>query len=339
AFREGKILHKIVLEFADFATDYAVEPEWPTEALATTEQMKALLEVHNATLPKPLSLTDAATSYAALPSEFQTLAEDAKPTATAMKACVKSYNDTLPKAFKTSGTKTELFASVLSLHPEVVSLDALKVEFAAQAGERVIISQAEYQHALRYREAVLAHPEASELLSEGEAESSIYWQHDETGALLKCRPDWMRGDHVIVDLKFVRAASASAFARDGSGHNYHMQAAHYCDGYYQAFGHYPSFMFVAVEKDGVLGKDPSKPIMVGVYFYNAEDVERGLSLRDLAVRNVVSWQRENYFPGHDGMSEISVPAYQAKAETQRLEQQAPFHVMAEDDIELPESIF
>ncbi|KAL8195942.1 UNVERIFIED_CONTAM: hypothetical protein K2H54_000279 [Gekko kuhli] len=47
AFREGKILHKILLEFDDFETDYAIEPEWPEDALAGADQMKAAIEAYN----------------------------------------------------------------------------------------------------------------------------------------------------------------------------------------------------------------------------------------------------------------------------------------------------
>ncbi|KAL8195943.1 UNVERIFIED_CONTAM: hypothetical protein K2H54_000295 [Gekko kuhli] len=180
-------------------------------------------------------------------------------------------------------------------------LDELKEQFREQAGKRVIVTHNEYIHALRYREAVLNHPEAAVLLDEGEAEASIYWHHAETGELLKCRPDWMRPDHVLADLKFVRNASEAGFARDASAHNYHIQDAHYCDGYRAVTGHPASFVFIAVEKDGPLGQDVYKPIMVGVYYFGSEDQHRALELRDLAVRNIVTWRRQNYYPGHEAL--------------------------------------
>ncbi|QWK93491.1 hypothetical protein JV210_07625, partial [Plesiomonas shigelloides] len=76
--------------------------------------------------------------------------------------------------------------------------------------------------------------------------------------------------------------------------------------------------FIAVEKDGPLGKDVFKPILVGVYYYSLSDRERGLELRDMAVRNVVRWRQADYYPGHDGVTEISVPAYQVAAEERKL---------------------
>ncbi|WP_421180382.1 PD-(D/E)XK nuclease-like domain-containing protein [Aeromonas enteropelogenes] len=382
AFREGKILHKIVLEFDDFETDYAVEPQWPEDALAGAEQLKAVIqkynddleakppieeliqaiEAHNAKLPKPVevgkSVGENEAAYESLPSAFQTLGEDDKRTATALKSCIKAYNDSLPKPIKTSGaypavlenyallgikqaeraghinslpsplplngTKAEMAERIRSFKPDAVFLDELKEQFREQAGERVIMTQNEYIHALRYREAVLNHPEAAVLLDEGEAETSIYWRHPETGELLKCRPDWTRPDHVLADLKFVRNASEAAFARDGSAHNYHIQDAHYCDGYEAVTGHPATLVFIAVEKDGPLGQDVYKPIMVGVYFYGQEDKRRALELRDMAVRDIVTWRNRNYYPGHDGMGEIAVPPYQSNAERHRINNEEPF---------------
>ncbi|WP_279473927.1 hypothetical protein [Aeromonas caviae] len=57
-----------------------------------------------------------------------------------------------------------------------------------------------------------------------------------------------------------------------------------------------------------------KPILVGVYYYGQDDQRRALELRNMAVRNVVRWSQDNYWPGHDGMGEIVVPSFQANAE-------------------------
>ncbi|MFM4743948.1 PD-(D/E)XK nuclease-like domain-containing protein [Aeromonas dhakensis] len=403
ALREGRILHKVVLEFEDFNSEFVVEPEWPEDAINGAEQMKAIIqaynenleqkpaveelvqaiEIHNAKLPKPIdagkSVGEHEAAYELLPEAFQTLGEDDKRTATVLKACIKAYNDSLPKPVKASGsyqavlenyallgiqqaeraahisalpctlplngTKAEMAERIRTFNPDAVFLDELKEQFMQEAGGREVLTANEYQHALRYREAVIAHPEAAVLLDEGVAESSLYWHHPETKALLKCRPDWMRPDHVLVDLKFVRNASPSGFARDGSAHNYHIQDAHYCDGYETLTGHKPSFVFVAVEKDGPLGRDVFKPILVGVYYYGQDDQRRAIELRDMAVRNVVRWSQDNYWPGHDGMGEIIVPTYQANAERSTLnEDESGITITQVTDIEppldtLPDNLF
>ncbi|MGY3886933.1 PD-(D/E)XK nuclease-like domain-containing protein [Aeromonas aquatica] len=394
ALREGKILHKIVLEFDDFNSEFIVEPEWPAHALAGAEQMKAVIqeynesleqkpaieelvqaiEEHNSKLPKPIDagkgVGEHEAAYELLPEAFQTLGEDDKRTGAALKACIKAYHDSLPKPIKTSGgyqavlenyallgiqqaehashinalpsplplngTKAEMAERIRTFNPDAVFLDELKEQFMQEAGGREVLTANEYQHALRYREAVLAHPEAAVLLDEGVAESSLYWHHSETKALLKCRPDWMRPDHVLVDLKFVRNASPSGFARDGSSHNYHVQDAHYSDGYEILTGHKPSFVFIAVEKDGPLGRDVFKPILVGVYYYGQDDQRRALELRNMAVRNVVRWSQDNYWPGHDGMGEIVVPSFQANAERNTLnEDESGITLTQVTDVERP----
>ncbi|QNF21963.1 hypothetical protein FT688_20630 [Aeromonas hydrophila] len=394
ALREGRILHKVVLEFEDFNSEFVVEPEWPEDAINGAEQMKAIIqaynenleqkpaveeliqaiEIHNAKLPKPIeagkSVGEHEAAYELLPEAFQTLGEDDKRTATVLKACIKAYNDSLPKPVKASGsyqavlenyallgiqqaeraahisalpctlplngTKAEMAERIRTFNPDAVFLDELKEQFMQEAGGREVLTANEYQHALRYREAVMAHPEAAVLLDDGVAESSLYWHHPETKALLKCRPDWMRPDHVLVDLKFVRNASPSGFARDGSAHNYHIQDAHYCDGYETLTGHKPSFVFVAVEKDGPLGRDVFKPILVGVYYYGQDDQRRALELRNMAVRNVVRWSQDNYWPGHDGMGEIIVPTYQANAERSTLnEDESGITLTQVTDVEQP----
>ncbi|HHQ4529506.1 TPA: PD-(D/E)XK nuclease-like domain-containing protein [Aeromonas hydrophila] len=394
ALREGRILHKVVLEFEDFNREFVVEPEWPEDAINGAEQMKTIIqayndsleqkpaveeliqaiETHNAKLPKPVdagkSVGEHEAAYELLPEAFQTLGEDDKRTGTALKACIKAYNDSLPKPIKASGsyqvvlenyallgiqqaeraahinslsnpfplngTKAEMAERIRAFKPDAVFLEELKEQFIQDAGGREVLTANEYQHALRYREAVFSHPEAVVLLDEGVAESSFYWHHPETGALLKCRPDWTRPDHVLVDLKFVRNASPSGFSRDGSAHNYHIQDAHYSDGYETLTGHKPSFVFIAVEKDGPLGRDVFKPILVGVYYYGQDDQRRALELRNMAVRNVVRWSKDNYWPGHDGMGEIIVPSFQANAERNTLNEDESSITLAQaTDVERP----
>lgn len=371
AFREGKILHKVVLEFDDFGDEFAVVPELPEEALTTTDSIKSWLEAHNESLPKRPEMADLVTAieaynegldkpiapgsnlednkaaYELIPVEWQTI-EDEKPTAAALKKAIKAYNDSLDKPLKskgnyatvlesyaalgpefekqaaewasypdpisTSGLKSDLIDRVKEIDDTVQFADEILAKFAADNEGKEILSQDEWQHALKIRAAVLAEPEAAMLLEAGVAEQSLYWEHAKTGELLKCRPDWSTPDHVLVDLKFVRDASPAAFARDGSQHNYHVQDAHYSEGYEAVTGHSPGFVFIAVEKDAPLGSDAYRPVMVGVYYYEEEDRQRGLALRDMAVSNIIKWRNDGYYPGYDGINKISVPTYQANRE-------------------------
>lgn len=371
AFREGKILHKALLEFDDFSDEYAVMPVMPEGALASSDELKGWIEQYNAGLPQkpdaadlttaieayneglaaPLpagNLDEAEASYSKLPAEHQKIGEDEKRTLTRLKACIKAHNDTLPKPLKAKGSyatllesyaacgnehaaqveewrqypeplsmggsKADLMERIRSADESVQFVDDIVTRFKAEHEGKEILSQDEWTHVLRIREAVLAEPEAAMLLEEGVAEQSIYWRHRKTGELLKCRPDWTTPDHVLVDAKFVQDASPAGFARDGSKHNYHIQDAHYSEGYEAATGVRPGFVFIAIQKDAPLGQEAFKPVLVGVYHYKEEDRDRGLALRDLGLTSILRWRAAGYWPGYDGIHEIAVPRFQAERE-------------------------
>jgi len=315
------------------------------------EQLIATLDAYNAVLPAALpasTLAEAEASYAALPEALQTLTEDDKRTLARLKACIKVHNDGLPKPLKSKGSyaallesyaamstraaaevaawqaypeplglggsKADLMARIRTVDDTVQFADELIAQFKEANADKELLTQDEWLHVLRIREAVLAEPEAAMLLEEGVAEQSIYWRHHASGELLKCRPDWTTPDHILVDTKFVQDASPAGFARDGSKHNYHIQDAHYSEGYEAVTGIRPGFIFIAVQKDAPLGQEAFKPVLVGVYHYQEEDRERALALRDLGISSIVRWRAANYWPGYDGIHQIAVPLFQAARE-------------------------
>lgn len=403
ALREGKILHKVVLEFEDFQSEYVVQPQPPEGSIpgdakslqefiaaynaSLPEKPKAdeliqLISSHNNILPQQIpmgaNLAETETAYDRLPEAYKTIGPDEKKTATAMKACIRTYNATLPQPVRTSGAysdlldnlagigessaefvarirqiadplplsgkKEELKARILLIKPDAVFADEWLDAWAQtqlDAGKE-ILSRAEYDHAIRIREAVFAHPEAAMLLGSGQPETSCYWDDPKTGELLKCRFDWLdEVNHVAPDLKFLRDVSPVAFARDGAAHNYHIQAAHYDDGFYQLTGHHISMPFICVEKDAPLGTDAYKPVLVAVHYWKEADLERALRLRDLALRQIIRWRETGYYPGYEGINEVSVPGYQVAREEALLASE-PLNAAASpetDTFELPDSIF
>lgn len=406
ALREGKILHKIVLEFDDFENEFSVTPKIPDECIGggsealkseiekynaslpekpSTDDLVALINEFNASLQQPIglggSIAETEANYLQLPAEFQKIAEGEKRTATTLKACIKEYNSTLPDQLKATGSYSTLLDNVAkitdpeaaaiaekvrqmpdplplsgkieemkerirSFKPDAVFadewLDAWKDDQISKGKD--ILTEDEYTHALRIRDAVLAHPEAAILLTTGKSEVSCYWNHEETGELLKCRFDWLDEENALApDLKFLRDVSRPAFERDGGGHNYHIQHAHYADGYFQLTGNHISMPFICVEKDAPLGKEAYKPILVAVHYWRQQDVDRGLKLRDYVIRQIVKWRKDGYYPGYDGINEASIPQYQVAREEALLKnevieaQEQP--ITEEHHIELPESIF
>ncbi|EBB8318878.1 exodeoxyribonuclease, partial [Salmonella enterica] len=125
----GNLVHVLALQPENLEAEFSVEPEIPEGAFNTTatlrefidahnaslpallsaDDIKALLEEYNATLPSQMplgaSVDETYASYEQLPEEFQRIENGTKHTATAMKACIKEYNATLPAPVKTSGSR------------------------------------------------------------------------------------------------------------------------------------------------------------------------------------------------------------------------------------------
>lgn len=128
----GNLVHALALQPENLEAEFSVEPEIPEGAFTTTatlrefidahnaslpallstDDIKALLEEYNATLPSQMplgaSVDETYASYEQLPEEFQRIENGTKHTATAMKACIKEYNATLPAPVKTSGSRDAL---------------------------------------------------------------------------------------------------------------------------------------------------------------------------------------------------------------------------------------
>ncbi|EDG2525321.1 exodeoxyribonuclease, partial [Salmonella enterica] len=120
----GNLVHVLALQPENLEAEFSVEPEIPEGAFTTTatlrefidahnaslpallsaDDIKALLEEYNATLPSQMplgaSVDETYSSYEQLPEEFQRIENGTKHTATAMKACIKEYNATLPAPVK-----------------------------------------------------------------------------------------------------------------------------------------------------------------------------------------------------------------------------------------------
>lgn len=130
------------------------------------------------------------------------------------------------------------------------------------------LSASEMEAVLGMAEKVAAHPIASEVLSDGEPEVSLFWTDVETGVECRCRPDWLRSDTVGVDLKTARGADFRGFQRSVAQYRYHVQAAFYSDGIAEVLDQsLEHFLFVVVESDA--------PYNVAVYELDAEAIEQG----------------------------------------------------------------
>ncbi|EMB3325513.1 exodeoxyribonuclease, partial [Salmonella enterica] len=141
----GNLVHVLALQPENLEAEFSVEPEIPEGAFTTTatlrefidahnaslpallsaDDIKALLEEYNATLPSQMplgaSVDETYASYEQLPEEFQRIENGTKHTATAMKACIKEYNATLPAPVKTSGSRDALLEQLAIINPDLVA--------------------------------------------------------------------------------------------------------------------------------------------------------------------------------------------------------------------------
>ncbi|HFO2005504.1 TPA: RecE family exodeoxyribonuclease [Klebsiella pneumoniae] len=259
----GNLVHALALQPDQLEKEFSIEPEIPEDAFTTTatirafideyntglppllsaDDIKALLEAHNGTLPQPVPMGDDVTqtgeNYMALPAEFQRVEEGQKVTAAKMKACIKEYNATLPAQVKTSGsrdalleqlalinpdmvaqeaqkaqplkvsgTKADLIQAVKSVKPDAVFADELLDAWRENPEGKVLVTRQQLATALAIQKALLNHPTAGKLLTHpGRAvEVSYFGIDEETGLEVRVRPDLeidMGGLRIGADLKTI----------------------------------------------------------------------------------------------------------------------------------------
>lgn len=259
----GNLVHALALQPENLEAEFSVEPEIPEGAFTTTatlrefidahnaslpallsaDDIKALLEEYNATLPSQMplgaSVDETYASYEQLPEEFQRIENCTKHTATAMKACIKEYNATLPTPVKTSGsrdalleqlaiinpdlvaqeaqkssplkvsgTKADLIQAVKSVNPAAVFADELLDAWRENTEGKVLVTRQQLSTALNIQKALLEHPTVGKLLTHPSraVEVSYFGIDEETGLEVRVRPDLeidMGGLRIGADLKTI----------------------------------------------------------------------------------------------------------------------------------------
>lgn len=120
--------------------------------------------------------------------------------------------------------------------------------FEETKGDKILVTEEQKLLCDRMVSAIEGHEEASKYLDGfGVAERSIFWNQD--GVSCRCRPDYIREDGMMVDVKTARSADPDVFTRKAFDLRYHVQAGWYSLGYQAATGKMPKgFVFVVVEK-------------------------------------------------------------------------------------------
>jgi len=141
-------------------------------------------------------------------------------------------------------TDTPRFAFGRAVHTAVLEPDRFALEYAVWDGGRrgtnaykefeavnegrTVLSADDYDACLAVRDAVRAHPAASDLLR-GDSEVTVTWTDPDTGLECKARVDHINED-CIVDLKTAASTDPREFGNTVGKYLYHGQLAHYSNG-------------------------------------------------------------------------------------------------------------
>ncbi|MCZ4366651.1 PD-(D/E)XK nuclease-like domain-containing protein [Sulfitobacter dubius] len=219
---------------------------------------------------------------------------------------------------KATGTKPVLIERLRAVDPSAVIFDDAKAAYAAEVGDREIITHDELEKLEGMRASILAHPKASKLLAPGSgvAELSCYWIDPETGVQCRCRPDWWRFDGTIVDLKTCRDASPAGFEKSVWDWGYYKQDPFYQDGSNVAVeqGENPlnmpapkAFVFVAIET--------VKPHACTVFLLRPESRELGRRDCRTAMNTYAECLRTDEWPAYSEEIElVGVPEWVLRRE-------------------------
>lgn len=323
AQRIGTAFHSLLLEPLMFTREYtlALRQQDVPEAIDDREQLVALVNELNSTrlpkLPTSGSKAELVDRIAQADQSIDTaVLADMKQAE--LKAIIDGLNEERAGLLSTSGTRHELAAILRANGRRVTLWSDVREEWLMNNGHRIVLSPDEWDQLHRMRDAVMAHPAASALLTgaPGWPELSVYWDDPDTGELCRCRPDFWRADGIIVDVKTTDDASPEGFAKSIANWRYHVQHPYYLDGINHALAQmgkptceHPAsakaFVFLAVEKKA--------PYAVAVYMLDAASGQAGREEYRSDLDTYAHCVASGAWPGYgDKVQQIALPDWKLR---------------------------
>jgi hypothetical protein len=334
----GTALHMLVLEPAEFARTYtlALQRQDVPDAIDDRDQLATMVQELNASrkakLPTSGSKADLIARITSALYERGAAVDDQQmdqAKASELKSIIEAENATRAGLLPVSGTRHEL-AEILRANGKPVTLwSDVQAEWMANNGHRQVLTAEQFEQLRNMRDAVMAHPAASRLLAApGEAELSAYWMqkvYDMDGDLIgeqlcRVRPDKLRKDGIVIDLKTTEDASEEEFARSIAKFAYHVQDDFYrrglteamrqCGGF-EDFQLPRAFVFIAIEKTACVVDGEAK----GVAVYSLDEDSRALGMQQWRadLQRYTECQNSGKWPGYrHGICQIKLPAWQFK---------------------------
>jgi exodeoxyribonuclease VIII len=138
----------------------------------------------------------------------------------------------------------------------------------AENDGKALIENDDYKVICEMAESIRKRKAFKAICAPGSAEDSFFWRDPGLGTLCKCRPDYLRDDNYIIDIKTTEDASPEGFMRSAEKYRYYVQAAFYMQGVEAITGEpAKGFVFIAVEKH--------PPYLVACYVADDEMISAG----------------------------------------------------------------
>jgi hypothetical protein len=175
---------------------------------------------------------------------------------------------------------------------------AYKEQLEVAAG-RMILSRSELRQIEGMAEALTKNPFALALLkAAGYVEASIFWQDGDMA--FRCRPDFMRNDGLLVDLKTAESVEPRKFFQSARNYNYDLSVALTSQGYEALHGKQPDeYVFLCVE--------PEPPHLIEAYDTFVMHPDVGISYLDYGsarlgtlLEKYKECRSKNKWPGYVG---------------------------------------
>lgn len=156
---------------------------------------------------------------------------------------------------------------------------------------KIIITQEQKDQIQGILTNLSGHKQAVKLIADGIAEESLFWKDPESGLSCKARPDFIRENHIIVDIKTCQDASYNFFQSDIARYGYHIQAAMYLDAASMVLDKtFDTFIIVAIEKEA--------PFAVNCFQFKEDTINEGRLLYYKALLTLKECQKTGIWPAY-----------------------------------------
>lgn len=142
---------------------------------------------------------------------------------------------------------------------------------------------------------------ARKLLAKGKPEVTAICQHEHTGLWLKTRPDWMRDEGIVVNLKTAQDVRPSAWARQAASLGYHASAALCLDVLREVTGEVFEYHFL------VLAKEP--PYIGYIATLDETAIEVGRQIYHGALMTWAACEKSGEWPDYGSVVNVSLPPW------------------------------